>query len=189
MNEKYDSLLEIAVAIMKRKKKPQTIESLIDEVFARKGIEKNDQDIAQFEVDFMLSGYFVYYGEDEDNKKQLWDLKERQKSSYLDKDAGVAELNEYDEEAESNALGNDINYADTSVGEYLNDDEDVEKTDEEDDIKEELGLVGVDTDTSEMDSEEMSSSDYFNEEDEDEINEEEDEDDIEEALRKQRKNK
>ena len=188
MNEKYDSLLEIAVAIMKRKKKPQTIESLIDEVFARKGIEKNEQDIAQFEVDFMLSGYFVYFGEDEDNKKQLWDLKERQKSSYLDKDAGVAELNEYDEEAESNALGNDNTYADTNVGDYLNDDDDVEKTDEED-IKEELGLVGVDTDTSEMDSEEMSSSDYFDDSDEEEINEDEEEDDIEEALRKQRKNK
>ena len=188
MNEKYDSLLEIAVSIMKRKKKPQTIESLVDEVFARKGIEKTDQAVAQFEVDFMLSGYFVYFGEDDkDNNKQLWDLKERQKSSYLDKDAGIAELNDYDDEAASNELGNDNNYADRAAGEYMNDDDEVEKAEEDDDIKEELGLVDVDSESSEMESEEMNSEDYFQDEEEEEIDEEEEEDDIEEALRKQRK--
>ena len=51
MNTNYDSFLEIAVALMKKKKKPQSLESLTKEVFSKKGIEGNELEVAQFQVD------------------------------------------------------------------------------------------------------------------------------------------
>lgn len=185
MNERNDSLLEIAVNLMKRKKKPQTLKSMLNEIFERKGIEQTEQAVAQFEVDFMLSGLFIYCGEDKD-KNQLWDLKERQPSSLLDKDGGVLDLYEDDEEATKNELRDDVDFADKNVDDYINDDE-IDKKDDEDDIEEELGLVGEDEETSEIDSDDMNRS-YGDDEDEyEDIDEEDEEDDIEEALRKQRK--
>ena len=185
MNERNDSLLEIAVKLMKKKKKPQTLKSMLNEIFERKGIEQTEQAVAQFEVDFMLSGLFIYCGEDKD-KNQLWDLKERQPSSLLDKDGGVLDLYEDDEEATKNELRDDVDFADKNVDDYINDDE-IDKKDDEDDIEEELGLVGEDEETSEIDSDDMNRS-YVDDEDEyEDIDEEDEEDDIEEALRKQRK--
>ena len=185
MNERNDSLLEIAVNLMKWKKKPQTLKSMLNEIFERKGIEQTEQAVAQFEVDFMLSGLFIYCSEDKD-KNQLWDLKERQPSSLLDKDGGVLDLYEDDEEATKNELRDDVDFADKNVDDYINDDE-IDKKDDEDDIEEELGLVGEDEETSEIDSDDMNRS-YVDDEDEyEDIDEEDEEDDIEEALRKQRK--
>ena len=185
MNERNDSLLEIAVNLMKRKKKPQTLKSMLNEIFERKGIEQTEQAVAQFEVDFMLSGLFIYCGEDKD-KNQVWDLKERQPSSLLDKDGGVLDLYEDDEEATKNELRDDVDFADKNVDAYITDDE-IDKKDDEDDIEEELGLVGEDEETSEIDSDDMNRS-YEDDEDEyEDIDEEDEEDDIEEALRKQRK--
>ena len=183
MNEKNDSLLEIAVALMKRKKKPQTLKSMLNEIFERKGMEQDEQAVAQFEVDFMLSGLFIYCGEDKD-QNQLWDLKERQPSSLLDKDGGFIDEYEKDEEVTKNELGNDTEYAEKSVDEYISDDE-LDKKEEEDDIEEELGLVEDDEETAEIDSSELNGS--YDEDEEEEIAEEDDEDDIEEALRKQKK--
>lgn len=184
MNEKNDSLLEIAVALMKRKKKPQTLKSMLNEIFERKGIEQDEQTVAQFEVDFMLSGLFIYCGEDKD-QNQLWDLKERQPSSLLDKDGGYLDLYEDDEEVTKNELRDDTDYAEKNVDEYISDDE-LEKKDEEDDIEEELGLVDDEVDTVEIDSSELNREEYDEDELEEE-DEEDDEDDIEEALRKQGK--
>lgn len=184
MNEKNDSLLEIAVALMKRKKKPQTLKSMLNEIFERKGIEQDEQAVAQFEVDFMLSGLFIYCGEDKD-QNQLWDLKERQPSSLLDKDGGYLDLYEDDEEVTKNELRDDTDYAEKNVDEYISDDE-LEKKDEEDDIEEELGLVDDEVDTVEIDSSELNREEYDDDELEEE-DEEDDEDDIEEALRKQKK--
>ena len=99
MNTNYDSFLEIAVALMKKKKKPQSLESLTKEVFSKKGIEGNELEVAQFQVDFMISGYFVCCGEDKSGN-QLWDLKTRQLSSFLDKDSGyMRDMSEEDAEA------------------------------------------------------------------------------------------
>ena len=184
MNEKNDSLLEIAVALMKRKKKPQTLKSMLNEIFERKGIEQDEQAVTQFEVDFMLSGLFIYCGEDKD-QNQLWDLKERQPSSLLDKDGGYLDLYEDDEEVTKNELRDDTDYAEKNVDEYISDDE-LEKKDEEDDIEEELGLVDDEVDTVEIDSSELNRDEYDDDELEEE-DEEDDEDDIEEALRKQKK--
>lgn len=182
MNEINDSLLEIAVALMKRKKKPQTLESMLDEVFQKKGMAKDDQTVAQFEVDFMLSGLFIYCGEDKD-KNQLWDLKERQPSSLLDKDGGYLDLYENDEEVIKNELKDDTLYTDKNVDEFINDD-DIEDKEEEDDIEEEIrnGMVDDEGETQEIDS-----SEFQEYEEEEEVDEEEEEDDIEEAIRKQKK--
>lgn len=143
MNNNYDSFLEIAVALMRKKKKPQSLESMTKEVFSKKGVEGNELQIAQFQVDFMLSGFFVCCGEDK-NGNQLWDLKTRQNSSLLDKDSGyMKDLSEEEAEASENELKDDYQYGDNeSIDQYIDDDED--ETNEKDDIEEDLGLVSAD---------------------------------------------
>lgn len=147
MNNNYDSFLEIAVALMKKKKKPQSLESMTKEVFSKKGVEGNELQIAQFQVDFMLSGFFVCCGEDK-NGNQLWDLKTRQNSSLLDKDSGyMRDLSEEEAEALDNELKDDFQYgSEGNIDQYLDDDDD-EETNEKDDIEEDLGLVSMDEDS------------------------------------------
>ena len=148
MNNNYDSFLEIAVALMKKKKKPQSLELITKEVFSKKGAEGNELQVAQFQVDFMLSGYFVCCGEDKSGN-QLWDLKTRQPSSLLDKDSGyMRDLSEEEEEALSNELKDDFQYGGENIDQYIEDDDD-EETNEKDDIEEDLGLVSLDTDSEE----------------------------------------
>ena len=43
MNEKNDSLLEIAFEEMKKKKKPKTLEKICKDVFEIKGIKYNEE--------------------------------------------------------------------------------------------------------------------------------------------------
>lgn len=180
MNDKNDSLLEIATSLMKKKRKPQTLDSILEEVFQKKGISLDDANVvAQFEVDFMLSGVFIYCGEDK-NGKQLWDLKERQPSSLLDKDGGYLEdIYADDEDVIKNELKDDFSYGDKNLDDFINDDGEVEET-EEDDIQEELGLVAEDSEGEEVaaDSLEDEEDMEFSLEDE-----EDEEDDIEAALK------
>lgn len=178
MNEKNDSLLEIASMLMRRKKKPQTLDSILDEVLEKKGIEDADEHlVAQFEVDFMLSGIFIYCGEDKKGN-QLWDLKERQPSSLLDKDGGYLEdMYKDDEDVIKNELKDDFSYSDKNIDELINDDDDI-SDEEDDDIKEGLGLVD-----DESESEEISSDLLKSDDDEEDEEEEVEEDDIEAALR------
>jgi len=176
MDIKNDSLLEIAVSIMKKKKTPQTLDDILKESFKKKEIEKEENTVAQFEVDFMLSGLFVYCGEKDG--KQLWDLKERQLSSLLDKDGGYYEdMLENDEEVKKNELKDDTIYTDEDIV----DDDEVEDKEEEDDIADSMGLINEGEESSEIDSEELR-----NDEDEEEPEEEEDFDDIEEELKKRK---
>lgn len=162
MNNNYDSFLEIAVALMKKKKKPQSLESMTKEVFSKKGVEGNELQIAQFQVDFMLSGFFVCCGEDK-NGNQLWDLKTRQNSSLLDKDSGyMKDLSEEEAEASENELKDDYQYGDNdSIDQYIDDDED--ETNEKDDIEEDLGLVSADN----INEDEILNYDINNDEEED----------------------
>lgn len=180
MNDKNDSLLEIATSLMKKKRKPQTLDSILEEVFQKKGISLDDANVvAQFEVDFMLSGVFIYCGEDK-NGKQLWDLKERQPSSLLDKDGGYLEdIYADDEDVIKNELKDDFSYGDKNLDDFINDDGEVEET-EEDDIQEELGLVAEDSE-----GEEVAADSLEDEEDMDFSleDEEDEEDDIEAALK------
>lgn len=167
MNDKYDSFLEIAVALMKKKKKPQSLEALTKEVFSKKGVEGNELQIAQFQVDFMLSGYFVCCGEDKQGN-QLWDLKTRQLSSLLDKDSGyMRDLSDEEKEAEDNELKDDNQFGDNEDLDQYFDDDDEEK-EEQDDIEEDLGLVSLDED-SEKGMDEIINADFVEEDEEDDF--------------------
>ena len=151
MNNNYDSFLEISVALMKKKKKPQSLESITKEVFSKKGIEGNELQIAQFQVDFMLSGYFVCCGEDKAGN-QLWDLKTRQLSSLLDKDGGyMKDLSDEEEEALENELNDDFQFGLHDNIDRLLDDDDEEERPEKDDIEEDLGIVSLDQETEQED--------------------------------------
>lgn len=151
MNNNYDSFLEISVALMKKKKKPQSLESITKEVFAKKGVEGNELQVAQFQVDFMLSGYFVCCGEDKSGN-QLWDLKTRQLSSLLDKDGGyMKDLSDEEEEALNNELNDDFQFGLHDNIDRLIEDDDEEERPEKDDIEEDLGIVSLDQETEQED--------------------------------------
>ncbi len=177
MNDNNDSLLEIAIALMKRKRNPQSLDLITNEVFQKKGMKGTEQEIAQFQVDFMLSGYFICCGEDK-NGNHLWDLKNRQPSSMLDKDGGYLEdIYADDEDVVKNELKDDyLEDEDKLSDSYLDDDDDEEEEDEEDDLEDELGLVEM--------SEDDESSTMEITVDDDEEEEDEEEDDIEEELKK-----
>lgn len=174
MNNNYDSFLEIAVALMKKKKKPQSLDSITKEVFSKKGVEAKELQVAQFQVDFMLSGYFVCCGEDKDGN-QLWDLKNRQLSSLLDKDGGyLKDMSDDDEEVINNELKDEFQFdSHENIDQFIDDDE--EESNEQDDIEEDLGLVI--SDDEESDGEDVIENDDFEEA-------EEETDDIEEELNK-----
>ena len=181
MEDKNKSLLEIAVSIMKNKKKPQTLKSIEEKVFEKKGIvNPNNQEIAQFDVDFMLSGLFVFLGEDADGN-QMWDLKENQQFVPADKIASTfTDLYADDEDVIKNELKDDTIYGDKDV--YSTDDDDSDKIDDEDEITAELGLVSADVeDTTEI------VRPIQNEDDDEEFSVEEDEDEIALELEKRQK--
>ena len=154
---KNDSLLEIAIRLMRSKKKPKALKDVTNEVFQTKGII-NDENIdakkAQFQVDFMTSGYFVCCGENEKGLK-LWDLKNRQPTSFLDKDGNYLEdLYADDEDVIRHELKDDDSYVydlDKNIDSLILDDE--EEIDETDEIEEELGLVREDDDDKDDDEE------------------------------------
>ena len=106
-----NSLIEIAIELMEKKRKPHTILSIAKDVFEMKGMdyEENPELLAQFQIDFMLSGCFMCCGEDKKGNK-LWDLKERQHHDLLDKENGAELLQDYYQSA---------------VETYLNDNPDV----------------------------------------------------------------
>lgn len=170
MNNNYDSLLEIAASLMKKKKKPQSLDAITKEVFSKKGIQGTETQIAQFQVDFMLSGFFVFCGEDKDGN-HLWDLKNRQVSAFLDKDGGyLKDMSDEDEEVVNNELKEDYGIdGDYNLDQFIEDDD--EDQNEQDDIEEDLGLVSLDGEDSE------DTMIAFDDEDE-EDNEDDDEDDI-----------
>lgn len=174
-----ESLIDIAIRIMKLKKKPKSLKELTNEIFQAKNIKENVEDLkAQFQMDFMLSGHFVCCGEDKNGLK-LWDLKSRQPSTLLDKDGNYLEdLYENDEDVIKNELKDEFEFdhEDKAIDELISDD-DEEETDETDDIEEELGLVEVDEETDVSLTTEVAVEPSEDEETEDE-------DEIEEKLKK-----
>ena len=141
-----DSLIEIAIELMEKKRKPHTVLSIAKDVFEIKGLNLNENSelLSQFQIDFMLCGNFICCGEDKKGNK-LWDLKDRQHHELLDKESiYLDDLYEDDEEVKKNELKDDA-YAyvneneqdfDSDYNNENNDDEDDE--DEKDDIEEEL---------------------------------------------------
>lgn len=172
-----ESLLEIAVRLMKSKKKPKSLKELTNEVFKEKGIiedELIEEKKAQFQVDFMVSGHFVCCGENSKGHK-LWDLKSRQPSTLIDKDGNLLEdLYADDEDVVKNELKDDDVLFDED-GHLLEDEDD--DNDEHDDIEEELSLVSDSTEDTV--TEEVSSTLLHDDEDEFDAF-----DDIEEELKK-----
>lgn len=137
-----DSLIEIALREMKAKRKPRTLAKIAKDVFEVKGIniKEDERTLAQFEIDFMLSGHFICCGEDKNGAK-LWDLKSRQPSSLLDKDGNYLEdLYDDDEEVVKNELKDDIVFQqlDEDFEDDVEEEGDEEEEEEHDDIEEEL---------------------------------------------------
>lgn len=134
MNE---SLIEIALIEMQKKRKPRTLAKISKDVFEIKGLTSKEaaEVYGQFQMDFMLSGLFICCGEDK-NRVKLWDLKSRQPSSLLDKDGSYLEdLYAEDEEVIKNELKDDIIF---KSGEFDDEEDDSDESDEKDDIEEAL---------------------------------------------------
>lgn len=151
MVNKNDSLLEIAIDVMSRKKKPQTLRAIIKEVFEIKGINNNkiDEMLPQFQMDFMLSGVFICPGEDKRGVK-LWDLKYRQPSMILDKDGSYLEDLYFDDEDISKyELSDDTQDQDISI-DSTDEDEDDDNHNQPDEIEEDLALIDDQDTTSEI---------------------------------------
>lgn len=142
-----NSLIEIAIEQMNKKRKPQTLNSIAKEVFEMKGLKISDNKelLAQFEIDFMLCGYFICCSEDKKGNK-LWDLKSRQHHELQDKEGVYLEdPYEDDEDVKKNELKDDIDYLgstdDDNELSFSEEEEDDVDDDEKDDIEEELGMI------------------------------------------------
>ena len=174
-----DSLIEIALREMKSKRRPRTLAKITKDVLGLKGIDPKEAKelLTQFQMDFMLSGHFICCGEDKQGVK-IWDLKNRQPSSLLDKDGSYLEdLYDYDDEVTKHELKDDIPYKIDSEfdDDDIDDDDDDTDIEETDDIEEELfNQTEEDEDVVEEDDEELDidtledeSEELIDEEDED----------------------
>ncbi len=155
MAENYDSLVEIAIKEMSKKRRPRTLISIAKDVFEIKGLTKEEaaEALPQFQIDFMLCGDFICCGEDRKGIK-IWDLKSRQPSALLDKE-GVYLEDPYDDDEDviKNELKDD-NFIDENDSNLENnftsdDDDDDDDEEEKDDIEEELLLYEEDDDDDE----------------------------------------
>ncbi|MDD4057134.1 MAG: hypothetical protein RBR48_02800 [Bacilli bacterium] len=164
MNNNNDSLIEIALRVMKSKRKEQPLSKICKEVFEIKGIKPEDEHKyrTQFQMDFMLSGLFICCSEKKGVK--LWDLKNRRPSNFLDKEGNYAEdIYSDDEDVIKNELSDEIEY--TIIGEEneeFTEDEDEEEEETTDEIEEELRSGGY------YDEKAKETKTYEIEEDEDE---------------------
>lgn len=131
------SLIEAAVALMEKKRAPQSIRSLIKEVLEMKGLEDSDSSYAtQLYMDITMSSKFVYMGNDE------WDLKSRQSLDEYDKDGSAFNNkgDEFDDEPleevlEASDLDDDLDDLEDDLDE---EDEDLDDLEDEDDLEDDL---------------------------------------------------
>ncbi len=144
-NNNNDSLIEIALRVMKSKRKEQPLAKICKEVFEIKGIKPEDEHKyrTQFQMDFMLSGLFICCSEKKGVK--LWDLKNRRPSNFLDKEGNYAEdIYSDDEDVIKNELSDEIEY--NIIGEqneeYIEDEDEEEEEETTDEIEEELRSGG-----------------------------------------------
>lgn len=172
VKEKDKSLLEIAVELLQKKRKPQKILTIMTEVMKIKGYKPQQakQHAAQFIADFMESGIFVYCGDD------CWDLKERQSTAVLDKDGGDYEEIYYnDEDVKKNELKDDI-FDDSYISDDdddsdEDDDDDSDDDEEDDDIARELENMDDDDFEHEITEIESQEDDEIYDDDEDDLTE------------------
>lgn len=130
INYKEKSLLEIAIEVVRSHNKPQPIMQIAKETMELKGLKstQGQQALPQFLADFMESGYFVFCGDG------MWDLKERQPLSVLDKDGSDYEMFAEDaEEVAANELKSEEDYYNETEKE-VNEEDDIDDEEEDDDI-------------------------------------------------------
>ena len=129
MNTEQMSMVEVAIELMKQKRSPQVIISLINEVLEMKGLDDLDGSLAtQLYVDITTSSDFVFCGEGK------WDLKSRQSLDVYDRDGSYFNTGEEfeDEEVE------DVNLDDYNIDEEDEaDDYDPNEDDDEQDYLDE----------------------------------------------------
>lgn len=125
------SMLEVAVMLMEKKKTPQPIRKLIEEVLQVKGIDESNTEVAsQLYVDITTSSKFVYMGDEE------WDLKSRQSLDEWDKDGSAFNTADLDDEDDNGLTEKDYDLEEDKSS-YDDDDEDEDSnysdSDDEDD--------------------------------------------------------
>ena len=141
MAKEEKSLLEIAIELLEKKRGPQNIDTIIKEVMTLKGYKSSEakEKAAQFVMDFMLSGNFVYCGDD------CWDLKYRQPTSVLDKDGGDYEdFYSNDEDVKNNELTDESYnemYEENIGSSKQIDEEDENDQDDQDDLSNEFEIM------------------------------------------------
>lgn len=156
IKEKDKSLLEIAIELLQKKRKPQKINSIVAEVMELKGYKPTqaNAEAPQFILDFMQSGNFVYCGDD------CWDLKDRQPLSILDKDGGdYEEIFDDNEDVKNNELKNDdiLEPFITPIDDDSDDDDTVKDDDaeEDDDLSREFASLEDKDDDEETDDDDV----------------------------------
>lgn len=170
IKDKDKSLLEISIELLQKKRKPQKLLTIVQEVMEIKGYRSQQakQHTAQFLLDFMQSGYFVYCGDD------CWDLKERQPLSVLDKDGGDYEEIYYDDEdVKNNELKDDMYdqaFEKLDSNDDDDDSDDDNDEDEDDDIARELsnfgdeeeedGITEVENEHEEVEEDDLTDADF-----------------------------
>lgn len=133
MAKKENSLLEIAVELLSKKRTPQKLNEIVRDVMTLKGLKPHaaEEKTPQFLMDFMLSGYFVYCGEEK------WDLKDHQPTKLLDCDASDYEISFGDDDVLENELKDDFDTKkvdrNLGFGSDIDDDEDDDEEDDEED--------------------------------------------------------
>lgn len=151
MNTEQMSMVEVAIELMKQKRTPQPILTLINEVLEMKGLDDPNGNLAtQLYLDITTSSDFVFCGEGK------WDLKSRQSLDVYDRDGSYFNTGEEIEDEDEE----DVNLDDYNIDDEEDDHDDYEEDEEdEDDMYDDLSLED-DVDLNEDDDEQ----DYLDEE-------------------------
>ena len=115
MNTEQMSMVEVAIELMKQKRTPQPILTLINEVLEMKGFDDSNGALAtQLYLDITTSSDFVFCGEGK------WDLKSRQSLDVYDRDGSYFNTGEEIEDEEIE----DVNLDDYNIDEEDDDEQD-----------------------------------------------------------------
>lgn len=150
MNTEQMSMVEVAIELMKQKRTPQPILTLINEVLEMKGFDDPTGALAtQLYLDITTSSDFVFCGEGK------WDLKSRQSLDVYDRDGSYFNTGEEIEDEEIE----DVNLDDYNIDEEDEDQDDYDEDEDEDDYEDDDLSLDDDLDLNEDDDEQ----DYLDE--------------------------
>lgn len=150
MNTEQMSMVEVAIELMKQKRTPQPILTLINEVLEMKGFDDLTGELAtQLYLDITTSSDFVFCGEGK------WDLKSRQSLDVYDRDGSYFNTGEEIEDEEIE----DVNLDDYNIDEEDEDQDDYDEDEDDDDYEDDDLSLDDDLDLNEDDDEQ----DYLDE--------------------------